>query len=153
MKSIVVVSDTHGNLSAIEKILPIMQESDYVFCLGDFERDIMVYKNKLGDKIRSVKGNCDGGGEDLVVDVEGHKILLTHGDRYGVKYSKYKLLLRAKELGVSSVFYGHTHLAEICEEDRTNLINPGCMTRFGESTYCYAVVHNNKLTATIVPVR
>ena len=153
MKSIVIISDTHGNHDAIEKILPIMMESDYVFCLGDFERDILAYKKQLGDKIFSVAGNCDGGGDDIVLEIDSHKIMLTHGDRYGVKYSKYKLLLKAKELGVNTVFYGHTHSAEIIEEDGINLVNPGAMTRFGESSYCYAVIHNKKLTATIVPVR
>ena len=153
MKSIVIISDTHGNYSAIEKILPIMLESDYVFCLGDFQRDILAYKKELGDKIYSVAGNCDGGGEDSVVEIDGYKMLLTHGDKYGVKSSLYKLFLRAEELGVKTVFYGHTHNADITEQNGITCINPGCMTNLGQSTYCYAVVHNGKLTATIVPVR
>lgn len=41
MKKIVVISDTHGNFSCIEKLLGIMKESDYVFHLGDFEKDIL----------------------------------------------------------------------------------------------------------------
>ncbi len=154
MKSIVIVSDVHGNVSALEKILPVMKESNYVFCLGDFKRDILLYQKELGDKIYAVAGNCDGGGEDLVVDIEGCKILLTHGDRYGVKYSKYKLYLKAKELGVKYVFFGHTHISEITEENGITIINPGCMS-VGASlpTYCYAVVHNKKVIPTIVTIR
>lgn len=153
MKSIVIVSDTHGNFSALEKILPIMKESDYVFCLGDYERDILAYKKELGDKIFSVSGNCDGGSDEKILEIEGNKILLTHGHEYGVKNSLLKLVLRAKELGVNTVFYGHTHNADILCEEGVTLINPGCATRVGDSSYCYAVAHNGKITATIVPIR
>ncbi len=153
MKSIVVVSDTHGNFSALEKLLPIMKESDYVFCLGDYQRDILAYKRELGDKIYSVSGNCDGGGGELILEIEGNKILLTHGHEYNVKSSLYRLVLRAKELGVNTVFYGHTHQSDIVCEDGITFINPGCATRFGESSYCYAVIYNGKITVTIVPIR
>ena len=95
MKSIVVISDTHGNYSALEKLLPIMKESDYVFCLGDYQRDILAYKKELGNKIYSVSGNCDGGGGDVVLDIENNKILLTHGHEYNVKTSLFKLSLKS----------------------------------------------------------
>ncbi len=152
MKKITVISDTHGNICAVEKLLPIMKESDYVFHLGDFNQDIKLYENELGSKVYSVLGNCDGGGSDCVLEIDGVKILLTHGDRYGVKQSNYKLLLWAKELGVNVVFYGHTHDAKIEEVDGITLINPGCMTRYSENTYCYAVVYDGKITTQIVKV-
>lgn len=152
MKKIIAISDTHGNFSALEKLLPKMLENDYVFHLGDHERDILQYRKELGQKIYSVKGNCDGGGEDVILQVEGLKILLTHGDRYSVKRSNFNLLLRAKELGADVVFYGHTHTPLIETVDGITLINPGCMTRFSENTYCYAVIYKGKITAKIVNV-
>ena len=152
MKTIVVVSDTHGNFSAIEKLLPIINENDYLFHLGDHDSDVKAFSKNIKSNLCFVKGNCDGGGEDEIVTVDGVKILLTHGDRYGVKSSLYKLLIRAKELGVKAVFYGHTHRAEIIEEDGIFLINPGSMTFYGNNTYCYAVVSNGKITASIVPI-
>ena len=152
MKKIVVLSDTHRNYAAIEKLLPIMLESDYVFHLGDHDLDIMRLHGKLQDKLYTVKGNCDGGGEDLILEVEDLKILLTHGDKYSVKNSNLNLLFRAKEIDVDVVFYGHTHNAVIEKEQGVTFINPGCMTKFSCNTYCYAVVHQGKITAKIVEI-
>lgn len=152
MKKIIIVSDTHGNYRAIDRLLPIMLESDYVFHLGDHDGDIMRYYGKLKDKLYSVKGNCDGGGEDLILQIEDLKVMLTHGDRYRVKSSNMSLLYRAQELGVNVVFYGHTHCASIDTIQGVTLINPGCMTKFQPKSYCYAVVHKDKITAKIVDV-
>ncbi len=151
MKKIVVLSDTHGNLSLIEKLSDIIKESDYVFHLGDYERDINAFVREFGeDKIRSVKGNCDGGGEDLILDIEGLKILLTHGDRYGVKNGLLTLSLKAEELGVKAVFYGHTHIADITERKDILYVNPGTTKGFLNKTYCYCVIYHGKITAKIV---
>ena len=153
MKKIVVLSDTHGNLSAIEKLLPIIQESDYLFHLGDYERDIKLFEREfVGNKLFTVKGNCDGGGDDLVLDIENVKILLTHGDKYGVKNDLTRLKYKAEELGVNAVFYGHTHCAEVLEENGVLYVNPGTAKGFFEKTYCYAVVYNGKITAKIVAI-
>lgn len=150
MKKIVVLSDTHGNISAIEKILPIMKESDYVFHLGDYSKDIELYRRELGDKLYSVKGNCDGSGPETVLDIEGLKIILVHGDFYGVKNGVENLYFHAKSIGANVVFYGHTHCALIEEYSNVTMINPGCMKGFYDKTYCYAVIHNGKITAKIV---
>ena len=152
MKTAVILSDTHGNFSAIDKLLSIMSESNYVIHLGDHDADILCYRKELKDKIISVKGNCDGGSDEQVLTIEGVKILITHGNLYGVKQSLYKLLLRAKELGVSAVFYGHTHQQSIENIDGIEFINPGAMTISSEKSYCYAVFYNGKLTTKIVPL-
>ena len=152
MKTAVILSDTHGNISDMEKLLPIMKESDFVFHLGDFQRDIDLYSSELSGKIISVKGNCDGGGEETVVDIEGVKVLAVHGDRYGVKSTPMKIYLRAKEIGANAVFYGHTHIAEIEEIDGVQLINPGALKGYTDKSYAYAVFHGGKLTVKIVRV-
>jgi len=150
VKTIVTISDTHGNFSAIDKILPIINENDVCLHLGDFERDILSYGKDIKSKVYSVKGNCDGGGEDEILQVEKVKILITHGDRYNVKSTLYPLFLRAKELGVDLVFYGHTHNAEIIEKDGIYLVNPGAMNRYGQNSYAYTVIHEKKIVCKIV---
>lgn len=125
MKTFIVISDSHGNLSAIERLYGIMQESDYVVHLGDYCSDMREYSEPLCEKLYCVKGNCDGGGEDFLLQVDGKKILLTHGDRYGVKSGLYKLLLRAKEVQADAVLYGHTHIAEITEIEGITFIIRG----------------------------
>ena len=152
MKKIVVLSDTHGNISAIERLTDIMKESDYVFHLGDYQSDIALFNREFGDKIHSVKGNCDMGGGDEILDVEGVKIMITHGNEYGVKNGLTRLNFKAKEVGANVVFYGHTHVAKIEEFDGITFINPGALKSFINKTYCYAVVHNGKLTAKIVDI-
>lgn len=152
MKTFFIVSDTHGHTAPLEKLKGIMLESDYVIHLGDHASDMRPFERESYKKLYSVKGNCDGGGQDELLIVDGYKILLTHGDRYGVKSTLYKLLLKAKELGVSAVFYGHTHIAKIEEIDGITFINPGNMQSFIEKSYCYAVLHNGVLTAKIVTV-
>ncbi len=152
MKKIVVVSDTHGNISCLEKILDIMKESDYVFHLGDFQRDILQYSKELADKIVSVKGNCDGGGDYQIFQVEKLKSLLVHGDRYCVKDSLDKLYYLANELSVDVVFYGHTHIASIKKIDNIWFINPGCMSSFAQKSYCYVVIFENKIVAKLVNI-
>ncbi len=151
MKKILVLSDTHGNLSSIERLKDIMKESDYIFHLGDYQRDVLAFK-EFSDKIYSIKGNCDGGGEDIVVDIEGVKLLLTHGDKYGVKHGLDKLLLKAKELGVNAVFFGHTHDAMLERCDNIYFINPGTTNGFYKKTYCYTVICDKQITSKIVPI-
>lgn len=150
MKKIVVISDTHGNFSCIEKLLGIMKESDYVFHLGDFEKDILEYKKELSNKIISVKGNCDGGGDYALVNIENIKILLVHGDGYSVKNGVDRLYYLAKELQVNAVLYGHTHNAIIEKIDDIWFVNPGCMSSYTQNSYCYIVVHEDKFVAKIV---
>ena len=46
MKTAIVISDTHRNFSALEKLLPKMLENDYVFHLGDNDGDILSYRKE-----------------------------------------------------------------------------------------------------------
>ena len=107
-----------------------MKESDYIFHLGDYQSDIALFSREFGDKIHSVKGNCDMGGGDEILDIEGVKIMITHGNEYGVKNGLTRLNFKAKEVGASVVFYGHTHLAKIEEFDGITFINPGTLKSF-----------------------
>ena len=153
MKKLVIVSDTHGNLKNLEKLLPIIEESDLIIHLGDYSSDLKVLSPELYDKLYYVKGNCDGGGEDAFFEAENLKIMMTHGDRYGVKQSLTKLYLKAKEMKIDVVLYGHTHIPKIEEYDGITFINPGCMSIFSNKTYCYAVVNNDKIIAKIVDIK
>mgnify|MGYP003310836034 CR=1 FL=1 len=153
MKTAIVISDTHGNISAIEKILPLINENDYLIHLGDGLNDLRCFSRDIKANVFSVAGNCDGGGEDEILEIEKVKILITHGDKYGVKSSLYKLLMRAKEVGASVVFYGHTHQNDITIADGITLVNPGALNSFIERTYCYAIFHDGKCTVKNVPIR
>lgn len=151
MKKIVVISDTHRNKQALAKLADIMFESDYVFHLGDCYDDFMDYAYELKEKAFQVHGNCDWGSDtEIVTEIEGHKILATHGHEYGVKQTRDKLYRRAKELGCDLVFYGHTHVAEIETVKGITFINPGCMTPYSpKKSFAYVVINGEKVTAII----
>ena len=151
MKKIVVISDTHRNKQALAKLADIMFESDYVFHLGDCYDDFMDYAYALKEKAFQVHGNCDWGSDtEIVTEIEGHKILASHGHEYGVKQTRDKLYRRAKELGCDLVFYGHTHVAEIETVKGITFINPGCMTPYSpKKSFAYVVINGEKVTAII----
>ena len=151
MIKITIISDTHGNLTAIDKMEQIILESDYVFHLGDHFDDMKNYAHVLGDKLYRVHGNCDWGNQkDVIVKIGPHKILATHGDLYSAKRGTEKLIQKAKEEGCSVVFYGHTHVAEIKKVDGVLLINPGTLQKYcANKTFAYVIISNEKITPII----
>ena len=152
MKTAIVVSDTHGNVKELLKLLPLFEENDYIFHLGDGLDDLLRLPAHLHKKIVCVSGNCDLSGEDdeKLLTIEGVKIFMTHGHRYGVKGSPLKLLLRGKELGADICFYGHNHRADAEKIDGVYLVNPGTLTRTAaKKTFCYCVFSDGKVTPVI----
>lgn len=156
MKKIVVVSDSHGNRAALEKIDRIFLESDYIFHLGDYSTDGGAIAKKYPDKTFFVNGNCDGpfavGEKEIITEIEGVKILACHGHYYSVKSGIDRLVYRCEELECQLALYGHTHIPQIDEYENVTLINPGNLTRFGQNSYCYLVINNGKIVAKIVEI-
>ena len=149
MKKILCISDSHGNIAGIQNLLDKMNECDYIFHLGDHYYDINLFLKEYDTKIYTVFGNCDGGGEDYQIIIDGVKILLTHGDKYHVKSSLLRLSIRAQELGVNLVLYGHTHNAKIDEYNGITFVNPGALSRFGGKSYCIIEIENGKFSTRI----
>ena len=82
-----------------------------------------------------VRGNCDSplcpAPAERVEALGGARILLAHGDRYGVKTSLTRLSYRAEELACQAAFFGHTHRAFCGYVGGALLLNPGAL-RDGE---------------------
>ena len=146
------LSDTHGNKKAIESIMPALEKCDLVVHLGDHFYDMDGFKERLNGKLYTVYGNCDGGGEDLVIERENAKILICHGDKYGVKMGLTRIYLRALEIGAKLVFYGHTHRANVTFENGITIINPGAMTHFGDKSYALVNLNDGVVDAKIIKV-
>ena len=152
MKTAIVVSDTHGNVGDLKKLIPLMSENDYVLHLGDGERDLNCLPPEIKAKVINVKGNCDDclTPTEKIVEIENVKIFLTHGHNYGVKGSLYRLLLKGKEIGASVCFYGHNHRASVEQVEGVYLVNPGNLTRYSANkTFCFCTFSDGKFTATI----
>lgn len=154
MKTVTVLSDTHGNRAAIDKIADVLRESDLVIHLGDTSADGN-YIKKFNPNVRLINGNCDPirlGEDEITLEIEGVNIFACHGHRYSVKSSAAKLIARAKELGCGVALYGHSHRASEKETDGVLAINPGTMSRYSEKSYCYLVINGGKAVAKIVNV-
>ncbi|MBQ7408154.1 MAG: metallophosphoesterase [Clostridia bacterium] len=148
MKSFIVFSDIHGNTSALPVLKGLISENSGGIFAGDGLGAIASLK--IGE-FYAVKGNCDFSGEsEMIFDVEGVKILLTHGHLYRVKSGYLQILYRAKEVGAKVVIFGHTHEPLIAEEDGILMINPGTCSNYSyKKTIAYLVINGNKATAFI----
>lgn len=152
MEKVVILSDTHGNLKDLEKLTPILQEADRILFAGDGANDFNIFPPEIYKKIKIVSGNCDFSRfpKELVFNIENKRVLLCHGDRYGVKSGLIRLYLRAKELKCDVAVYGHTHEKSIEEKDGILFVNPGTLSKFAPcKTFAYTVFSENKIIAAI----
>ena len=63
---ILVLSDTHGDKDAIDRLLNKEYSFDRVFHLGDNVRDAHYIEDSTGLSVDSVPGNCDYSGDSTV---------------------------------------------------------------------------------------
>ncbi len=137
---IVVVSDSHGNLSNFLELLKLI-DYDLVIHLGDLTDDARLIKAGINKDLIYVRGNCDSYDletkEEEVLEVAGKKIFISHGHKYNVKENLNRIYYRGQELGADLVLFGHTHIPYI-RRGHPSLFNPGSLSlpRFGqEATY------------------
>lgn len=99
-----------------------------VFFLGDLFEDGKALADAYPQiPMDLVRGNCDwcAGPDELVVDVEGVRFLLTHGHRYYAKSGLDWLVDAGREKGADMVCFGHTHEALNMPLGGVWLFNPG----------------------------
>ncbi len=150
MKTAIILSDTHGNVKDLKKLIQVIEETDYIIHLGDGENDLNFLPEHEKSKLIQVKGNCDCGNlpSERVIEIEGVKIFMTHGHNYSVKSTLYKLLSKGKELDVQMCLYGHNHTANIETVDGICLVNPGTVYRYSTTkSYCYCVFYDGKVVS------
>jgi putative phosphoesterase len=144
---ILIVSDSHGDYLAIERIISVNPDANLLIHLGDGYRDFVSIKSKNPEiSMVIVKGNTDYScyePEDRVMMLEGVRFFITHGHRYLVKRGLENLVGRAKSLDADIVLFGHTHIRTKTEIDGILIINPGSCARDRENFIKYAVVKAN----------
>ena len=111
---ILILSDSHQHVSAIDRVLEQSAPHMMIFC-GDGLRDFS-YRD-LPCPLYAVKGNCDaflhGVDEvdnEIILPVDGLRIFVTHGHRYDVKDGLEKLVARAAAVKADVAIFGHTHV-------------------------------------------
>ena len=116
MIRLLVVSDSHGDVPSLMRVVEMHKEADAVFFLGDGEEDFlspMVSKWLMDKKVTAVCGNCDFASplpkEELVL-LGGKRILALHGHTRHAKYGLGEMQTAAEEeYKADMVLYGHTH--------------------------------------------
>jgi len=143
---ILVISDTHGDISKAEKAIRANKDIGLIIHLGDYYRDAIKLSKIFQDiPVEYVYGNSDFMIEDAqaekLLDICGKKVFITHGHRYSVKWDYEKLFKRAQELHADIALFGHTHSPVIASMDQCLILNPGSTSDPREdSDESYAIV-------------
>jgi putative phosphoesterase len=146
-KSYLVFSDVHGDKLSLFKLKELAKEHDGVIFAGDGLSGLKDFTDK---PLYVVGGNCDfGGAPEIVTSIDGVRILITHGHRYGVKTSPLSLSLRARELMCDVAIFGHTHDLLCAYEGGVFMLNPGASSGHGRKTYAVLYIDGKKLDANI----
>ena len=127
---ILVLSDSHYNTYNMENVISsLYDEIDMVLFLGDCCEDIIKMEELYPDiEYHYVVGNCDMrilNPTELLIEVEGKRIFLTHGHYYGVKYNSGEIKFIAEENNVDICLHGHTHNPYKKIDNNILYFNPG----------------------------
>ena len=133
-----IFSDSHGNPFYMKRAIDRNPDAEVIFFLGDGISDAEALA--IDDKCRmwiAVKGNCDFSSffcnrplnKTEEITLEAKKIMITHGDVYGVKGGLENLSIAARSRGADIVLFGHTHMPHESFCDGLYLFNPGSISK------------------------
>lgn len=150
-----VVSDIHGGFDELQQALKAMGPIDLLLHAGDGRRDVDRLLLETTIPCQRVAGNCDFAGDlpnDLQLALDRWNVFLTHGHHYGVKQGLMRIGLKAKEMGVDLVVFGHTHQPYHGAYHGVTLFNPGSLSRercLGKPSYGMIIANGRELKASI----
>ena len=133
MIRLLVLSDTHGWVDRARDLLEAWApQIQGVAHLGDFDRDALYLKRFAPHlPFYVVRGNNDtparGTPETLVLNLEGHVLLLTHGHRHQVHRRPDILGYAAEEAGAGLALFGHIHVPMWETIGPITYLNPGSL--------------------------
>ncbi|MDD3346666.1 YfcE family phosphodiesterase [Oscillibacter sp.] len=153
---ILILSDSHGNLSnmerAVEQAAPGM-----ILHLGDCWRDGERLHDRYPDiPLEQVPGNCDlrpGEPVQKLLFWEDRRVLACHGHTYGVKQSLLRAGMTAEEENLDLFLFGHTHQPLVDKRGKTLFVNPGSIGDPLRPFYAVIALANGELTAHTVPLK
>lgn len=152
---IIVVSDTHGDLYSLKKAVLRQPNAEVIIHCGDGEEQAEYIKMMNPDKmVISVRGNCDWGSmlkPMEIINIEGKRILITHGHLFDVKMTKSLLIEKARDEKIDIVVYGHTHIPDQTYDDGLYILNPGSCSGYG-ATYGYIDITDSGIVTNVVKV-
>lgn len=143
---LLVFSDSHGNVANMADVVRL-ERPDRILHLGDLVRDAEELSRQYPHiPLTCVPGNCDGRRPDLpeerVFELDGVRLLMTHGHIYQVKMGRGAAVRAAREAGAGILLFGHTHEA-CCEYERGLwIVNPGSAGSLVRPTYAVVILED-----------
>lgn len=128
---VLIVSDTHGKDENLEEIVLRETPFDYFIHCGDVEGREIFMEALVECPCTIVSGNNDFFSDlprEVMIQLEGHRILVTHGHYYGVSMGLYEVLDEGKARECQVVLFGHTHRPVEETEEGILLLNPGSLS-------------------------
>ena len=150
MTRLLIVSDTHGNISKLDDLIrKYDKQYEYIFHLGDRSYDIQSLQETSGNIIL-IKGNIesssgrsnDTGVYETLLEIDGVRGFATHGHRYSVKSTLIFLKKQAKKVNANLVFFGHTHEKYLEIDDDIMYFNPGALS---DNDYGYITLDQGEI--------
>ncbi len=138
---ILVISDTHGNETALFRVVEAQPTARVVIHLGDGVEEAEAAAAAFPDReFHLIRGNNDWyAGRSYPLSEElllgGRRLFCTHGHHYRVKMGLYDAVCAARERQADLLLFGHTHQPLTDYEDGLYLMNPGSLGYGG--TYGY----------------
>lgn len=151
MMKILIVSDTHGHTENLERALGQEEPIDALIHCGDLEGSEDYIEALAECPCYMVAGNNDWFTDldrELEVELEGTKLLITHGHNYGVSMNFSYLLEEGRSREADVVLFGHIHRPVLEEYGDIILANPGSLSyprqRGRKPTYLVMEIDKNK---------
>jgi len=145
---VLVVSDTHGDISKALSEIKKYTNIELIIHLGDYISDARKIAKETKIEVECVKGNLDIthiGDNNRVLEIEGHRLYLTHGHKENIKFGLTNLYFAAESKQCDIALFGHSHVPLHDEYNNITFINPGSISqgRHG-SENCYAILEITK---------
>lgn len=126
---VLITSDTHGSYGTISDFVIEKGNIDLIIHAGDTTSDAKNIEYETGIECICVRGNndfFDYSNKDFeLIDIDKHRIFLTHGHKENVYKGYQKLLDKARIYGANIVIFGHTHVYLNNNYDDILILNPG----------------------------
>jgi len=127
---LVILSDIHHDVIRLQKLLPLINASDYTVFCGDGFNDLLALRPQITAQLVCVRGNTDHGvniAEMASFTLGSTRALVTHGYKENAKQGISGIVNAAKFKNCSLAFFGHTHKFYDNIIDGVHLVNPGAL--------------------------
>ncbi|WP_312259147.1 metallophosphoesterase family protein, partial [Megamonas funiformis] len=116
---------------AIDDAICLADDVDCWLHAGDSIDDAGYLADVSKKPVYAVPGNIDWFStkpKEILVEIAGKKIFLTHGHKYNVKWTTKYLYEQASKLGADIIVYGHSHVGNEEHVNDKIIINPGSVS-------------------------